>query len=99
MALRSLEAMVTTAGQVDSFIAVRSLCMAGCGGLASCVVGTSVRGSRARLAKALVSPACPEARASLAAADFAKNLRQRSLRGAVDGVVPKSDPTKCGGLT
>ena len=39
MALRSLEAMVTTAGQVDSFVAVRIFCMAGCGGLASCTVG------------------------------------------------------------
>lgn len=27
MALRSLEAMVTTAGQVDSFVAVRIFCM------------------------------------------------------------------------
>ena len=67
MALRSLEAMVTTAGHVDSFVAVSSPYMAGCGGLASTsgamwqdLTVAAEPGS----SKPLESPACLKAHAS-----------------------------------
>ena len=60
MALRSLEAMVITAGQVDTFVVVRSPCMAGCGGQASCTrhrVAGTVRAGKG-LGVTNISQAC-----------------------------------------
>ena len=75
MALRSLEAMVITAGQVDTFVAVRSPCMAGCGGQASCTVWQELF----MLAKALrvtnISQAC--------ASGVSMLLTSRKLKAAV----------------